>query len=549
MTDNFTLEARYDYALNENSGGTALEIVDCPPVDVAPAGQCARSITLLGDFDDVLDGQSGAGYMDTTDVEHQEAALTGTLQLGWADLIFTTGYQEQTSELDLEQANFPVTGPLGVDAILPAVVNEDFEQFSQEVRLQSSGNGPLSYMVGLYYEDSELNVNSAIGFFQAGVGAFAAPELSATDLVVQAADATQNSETWSGFASVSYDLTEKLTVSGGLRYSDVTKTAVRDGYFGTIQPFPAGTQPQLLDLARVSATADAALGARLGGTAPFSTAKLSADEWMPSANVTYRLAEDATLYASYAHGFKAGGFNLSRSSDTFDPETADAYEMGLKSTWLDHRLMTNLAVFWSDYYDLQEAGVIYSSTGTPLSFIGNVASSRARGVELETSYAATADLTFNASLSYLESQYVDYSEAPCSPYQTALGVCSSTMPGDLSGHTKSNAPKWSGRVAMDYEHPLTDNWTFQFNPSVYFRTKYYLQSLPEDLTSQDGFVKVDLRAALNESNGNRSLALIVHNLFGEETYSFAGHAPTGPGSTQKIIDRGRVVGIQLSFNY
>ncbi len=548
-TDVVSVDARFDYARTRNLGDNALEIIGCPPEDLTPGGLCAGTLAQSGAFDDRLDRRYGAGFIDELDIDLYEGAVTTTVALPRSELVFVTGFQDQQVDLALEQANFPISSPLGVDALIPAQTDEDFEQFSQEIRWQSTGSGPLTYMLGGYYERSDTTMTNRLGLFQAPLGALLPAFFTPTDLIVAAIDTSQESTTWSAFAALSYDVSEQLTVSAGLRYSDVEKEADRDAVIGTVEPFPAGAVPvmQVVDPAPAlgQTILSGALGIRLG---PYEVDSQNDDEWMPSIDVTYRFNPDTMVYASYAHGFKAGGFSGS-GADIFGPETVDSYEIGAKAIWFDRRLMTNVAVFRTDYDDLQEAGVLYTPSGAPISFIGNVAESRAEGVELDMSLQATAGLRLRASVGYLSSEYRSYTNAPCSPYQTALAALPGSgqaCPQDLSGVRRSNAPEWSGSVGADYETPLARGLRLQLGSTLYFRSDYFLQTLPEDITSQDGFEKLDLRAAVGSADDRWNVALIVQNALDKKTSSFAGHAPTAPGTTQRIADRGRTVGLQFT---
>lgn len=549
-SDLISIDARFDYARARHRGDNALEIVDCPPDNLAPGGQCAGALARVGEFDDRLDRRYGAGFFDELDIDLYEGAVTTTINLPESDLVLVTGYQDQQVDLALEQANFPISSPLGVSALIPAQTDEEFEQFSQEIRWQSAADGPITYMIGGYFESSDTSMTNRLGLFQAPLGALLPAFFDPTDLIVAAIDTSQESKTWSGFAALSYDLTEKLTVSGGLRYSHVEKEADRTAIIGTIDPFPEGTIPPMQVVEPAAPVGQSilagALAIRLG---PYEVDSQTDDEWMPSVDVTYELTSDLMIYGSYAHGFKAGGFSGS-GADIFGPEIVDSYEVGAKASWLDRRLMTNVALFRMDYDDLQEAGVLYTPSGAPLSFIGNVAESRAEGVEAEVNFQASSAISFRASVGYLSSEYRSYSNAPCSPYQAALSGTpgsSQSCPQDLSGVRRSNAPEWSGSVGADYEGQISPNLWLQLGSTLYFRTDYFLQTLPEDITSQDGFEKVDFRVAVGNASDDWSLALIVQNAFDRKTSSFAGHAPTAPGTTQRIADRGRSIGLQFTL--
>lgn len=556
LSDRISIDGRFDYARIRYSGTIAQELTRCPPPDIAAAGQCARSLNLLGEIDNKVDRKFQSGFLDRTTSDLYEGAVTTTVDLGGADLVSTTGYQDLTLELAYPATSVPVPSPLGVDTTIVSNNGENFKQFSQELRLQSSGDGPLNYMVGGYYEWGKTNSYLYLGIFTAPLGSLYAPQyFTATDLMTAGTDATQKSETWSGFASLSYELTSQLKASVGLRYSRVKKTADRSPVVGTVAPWASGETPYLRDIFTPGPIAGQVLLAPVLGVnlAPFPVQSITDDQWMPSANISYHFTPDVMTYVSYAHGFKAGGYNLFLSNDIFGPEKADAYEFGVKAAWLNRRLTTNVTFFQTEYNDLQESGNIFLESGAFIPFIGNVAKSRAKGVEFETSAVLADGFTLNASLAYLESKYRDFPNAPCSPYQAILAgqpdsgvVCPQP---NLKGVTRSNAPKWSGSVSADYTREVNSSLKAGLGATAYFRSKYYLQSIPEDITSQEGFAKVDMRASLGSIDNAWELSIIGQNIFDKTTVVFGAGAPGAPGSTQFIADRGRSVGLQLRVNF
>ena len=143
------------------------------------------------------------------------------------------------------------------------------------------------------------------------------------------------------------------------------------------------------------------------------------DKTTPSATVAYQLAEEMNVYLRYAEGYRSGGFNGRSSTPdqvrtAFEPETLDAYELGLKSLLWDHRLQVNVAAFLSDYKDLQQVLTAPTSTGVGFQTINdNVGKIEITGIELETRLAATDRLQFYLNYAYLDTDISDY--ALCLP--------------------------------------------------------------------------------------------------------------------------------------
>jgi iron complex outermembrane receptor protein len=544
---------RFDYARIRNTGDAALEIVGCPPTNGLPAaGQCLRSRNILGDFDDKLDRRNANGFLDEYNMDFYEGVLNASIDFGTGAIIATSAYQDQKAFQLSENSNFPVPGPVGTSTITPSNSVERHRQFSQELRVQSDLGGAFEYMAGVYYEKSKLNVRFVNGGFQSNFATQLPAVLSPGDLPVLVSPSQQKSETISGFATADLKFADIFKATVGLRYSRVEKRGVRSPYIGIARVEDNLGRPDVrVDPA--SPSDQAAIRPVAGyNLTPFPIAKLVDTKLMPSIKLSVTPTDDVLGYVSYSNGFKAGGYSLQLGNDVFDPETVNAYELGVKAKWLDNRITTNVALFWADFDGLQEAGTLYSAQGTPMSYIGNVAKVRSRGVEFSGLARITDDFSLHADVAYLDSRFRDYRDAPCSPVQTALAPSSGgtiTCPNDLTGERRANAPQWSGSVGGDYSRDIGSDLVFEAGVNAYFRSKYYLQSIPENLTSQSGFAKVDLTFGVRDADDRWEVQGFVTNLTDKLTASFAGHAPGAVGTVQKIADPGRTVGIRLTLRH
>ncbi len=545
---------RFDYARVRNTGDSALEIVGCPPTVALPAaGQCLRSLNILGTIDDKIDRRNATGFIDVFDLDFYEAMVNVALDFGTGSVISTTAYQDQRAFQVIEITPVPIVGPLGTSSIIPSETFEHHRQFSQELRVQSNLGGSFEYMAGLYFERSDIDVGFISGAFNANFPALAPSALKPNELPVRVTPSEQTSTTWSGFATADYRFADIFKAIVGLRYSRVTKTASRSPYIGIVL-----VEDNLFGLPNVAAgpaspEAQQILQPIIGiNLAPFPIARRVDTRLMPSIKLTATPADDLLVYLSYSSGFKAGGFSLGTTNDVFDPETVNAYEVGLKKGWLGNRITTNLAIFQSDFDDLQEAGTLFSPTGAPMSFIGNVAKVRSRGVEFSGFAKLTETLSLYGDIAFLDSKFRDYRNAPCSPVQAALAPSSGgaiTCPNDLTGVRRPNAPKWSGSVVAMYSREVGSNLVVDAGANLYFRTEYFLQSLPEDLTAQSGFAKVDLTFGIRDADDRWELLGFVQNLTDKLTANFKAHAPAAVGTIQAIADPGRTVGLRLTVRH
>jgi iron complex outermembrane receptor protein len=156
--------------------------------------------------------------------------------------------------------------------------------------------------------------------------------------------------------------------------------------------------------------------------------------------------DDVLLYSYWARGFKSGGFTgrIGVASDLgpYDPEKVDTFEIGLKADFLNNRLRTNIAAFYTDYRDMQLAQIYFIGTVQGNTIL-NAASSRIKGIEAEVTAVPVDGLTLTASLAHLSAKYKDF---------LFLEPNGSTT--DLSGERLQNAPNWTGAVGFNYEFPI-----------------------------------------------------------------------------------------------
>ena len=264
-----------------------------------------------------------------------------------------------------------------------------------------------------------------------------------------------NTDAYAVFGEATYALTERLSLTGGLRWTNEEKEFTFDN--------------KVLNLA------GQVTGQSIAGQADkiFSavTPKLSAQfQWTP----------DVLQYVTYSRGFKSGGFDnratrLDLATRPFAPEKVDTYETGLKTQLFDNRARINLAVFYNDYQDLQ---VSYSDPAYPGNSVrGNAGKAHTYGVELESDVRATERLSLQASVGYLFAVYDTYKNAG------GLGV-------DADGHRLLNSPRWSVSGGLTYDVPIEIPGSVRVGLNAQFQTKTYFSALqrPQDQAPAQTFV-------------------------------------------------------------
>ncbi|QIB65460.1 TonB-dependent receptor [Kineobactrum salinum] len=343
-------------------------------------------------LDDVHDTTAGASERPSTagiNGNNQVEAEGLMLSVDWdptdaITLRSITAYREDYTESVIDFDGLAV-----MDFDAPVIY--DNEQFSQELQLLYNADR-WNAVVGFYYLDATAANDFDVVLGQIGP-------------VTAYTGGTVDTEAWSVFADVTYQLTGQLSLSLGGRYTEDKRDAdiFRANYLGLGSPF-LGNDSALL----------------LAVTSDYEASKTYTD-FSPRVNLSYALGEDATVYLGYSRGWKAGSFDPRGANFVtpevergFDAETLDSYEAGLKMAWLEGRAVTNIAVFYSDYQDMQipgSVGVDSDGDGVNDGFVGtvtNAGKAEISGVELEGSVLLTERLSAQLALSFLDAEIKEW---------------------------------------------------------------------------------------------------------------------------------------------
>lgn len=258
------------------------------------------------------------------------------------------------------------------------------EQVSQEVRFVSEFEGPLNFTAGLFYKDSKYDVVGETTELP-GLEAITFPQTS----VPLESETKRETEQYSGFAELTFDVSDKLSVIGGARYvhEDVVgEVAVNKAVF----PFPPLINVGLLTYL---STPDLFAGV-------FDTEQtFELRKWLPKASLEYSIDDDKLIYASWSKGIRNGGVNSTGAVGfntvvlgalpndpavtlpllTYGEDETEALEIGAKTVWLGGDLTLNAALFQMDFNDVQTA---FAPTGG-FNMIVNASDQRVQGLELE----------------------------------------------------------------------------------------------------------------------------------------------------------------------
>jgi len=362
-------------------------------------------------------------------------------------------------------------------------------QFSQELQLVYASER-LQGVAGVYYMSA-----TAAGAFDTVVS-----QINTTT----ATSGWVDTESWAAFADVSYDLSDKLSISVGGRYTKDDKTGhvYRQNFTGLRSPL-FGNNTAVPGLLRSN----------------FTNSK-SFEKFTPRVSLRYKFDDDRTGYVSYSQGFKSGGFDMRGdvvlTPDTqkgYEPETVDTAEAGLKGSFFDHRLMLNSAVFYSKYKD-QQVTLQTPIGGAIASQVLNVGKSHIYGVEFEGVVALTQALSANFSLGYVKAEYDEY---------LALDLTATPpVKRDFAdSRVFQNTPEWVGNVGLVWRKDLGDRGSVTVAPMASYRGDASMFEIPTIL-DQKAYWLYDASIAWVSPDGGLKVALQGKNL-SDERYRVGGY--------------------------
>ena len=290
--------------------------------------------------------------------------------------------------------------------------------WSQELRLLSNSEGPLTWLAGAMYAEDE-DEEHRDGYLTENVLVFSTET---------ARGFTQTTESWAVYGQVEYELGDAWKVHGSLRYTDEEKELEDAFHYDNRDEF---YYIQGVD----------------------KTAELD-ENWSGHIGVDWAVSDDAMVYARVTQGFKSGGFfgGFSFSSDELDPyaeETVLSYEMGFKSMWLENSLQLNGAVYFYDYQDVQGFTQVFSeTTGTVVTKLGNLGDAEHTGAELDLVWLPLEGLSLQATVAWLDAEITDSDTL-------ALDQAGEVFP--IEGLKRSYAPEWSTSLQGRYEWNISSS--------------------------------------------------------------------------------------------
>ena len=430
-------------------------------------------------------------------------AITGSINYELDNVTFTwvTNYQRNNNRW-LCNCDFQAS-PITVFA----TENATWKAFSSELRALTQFDGPFNAMIGILYQDTKRDFEQYIAFGNVEDStASPAQRYQATSKL-----SNTDGETISPFVQLIWEIGPTLEATVGARYTDETKDSVFS------QPY---NNPALTFIFR---PADAPDG--LGVV----TANQEFDNVSPEATLTWTPADDIMLYAAYKTAYKSGGFSNSginsafrttpeevQDDFVFNPEEAEGFEIGAKTTLWDRQLRLNATAYTYDYDDLQ----VDFFNSAIFAFNTVTADAQAKGIDLELQYAPNAveGLTLFGAVNYNDAEYTR-AILPCYAGQTPAEGCS--IPGafipfqDLDGTELAMAPQWAGFLGGTYEMQLPTGHYLTFSADARYSDTYLASGFGNPLSRMDSYVYWSAGIRLASADDSWEFALLGKNLSDE----------------------------------
>ena len=370
-----------------------------------------------------------------------------------------TAYRAYTSDFNEDNDVSPIAEGLGVEHL-------SHRQFSEELRLNGSLGSAVDYTVGGYYFRQRTIYATHQDLWYPGI------------ILNFIGNDPVTAHTKAGFAHAVWHVTDKLNLTGGLRYTaeDKDYTYVRTNPDGSFNPVVGPLNGQV--------------------------GHYSGHKWDYRANADYQWTPDFMTYAQISTGFKGGGinprpFNVAQVQP-FGPEEVTAYELGFKSQFLDRRVRFNASAFFNKYKDIQVALLSCPQFGGPgpCALPVNAGNADVKGLEGEVELHPVDGLTIDGSASYLDFQYKTINPS------VGVGL-------DM---TTPYAPKWKWSAGIQYEIPATGSWTLTPRLDASYQSAIFTNAVNGPLNRISGYVLTNARLTLRSTDSDWSAAFEVTNL-------------------------------------
>ncbi len=545
---------------------------------------------------------------ENSEDEIENLSLTLTWELGGGTLTSVTGF-----------AGYEYFDDVDVDWLPLQFIDRsdihDFEQFSQEIRWSADVGDRFSYTLGGYIDQNEFDMQGQVivdtnfdGLFPtflalAETGDPAnAPFMPQNLLTLLTADSPlngipgygvytanqasrnhafkQDTDSWALFAQGTYDLTDALRLTVGVRYTEEEKDAISDQKLGdSLCGLTGNLEGGVMGQCGAYNNWLAVIYASSFNTYnKYWTGSRKTDDFSPSMNLQWDVSDNTMLYVTYSEGFKSGGFSAADEGNPgnlpvgvppippavdngfqangfistvpnedfeFDDESVESIEIGGKHEFMDGRMRLNWAAFYSEYDDLQTSifqGISFS--------VKNASSSEVEGIEVDWLFQMTDAIRVGVNAAYLDASYGDFKDGPCTAIQLdadgACGTPAGATGNDLTGTRTLLASDWSGNAFIDVRIPM-GNLEWFGGVDVNYRSEFDSAGDADPYDVIDSYTKVNARIGLIGQNWE--VMAYGRNIFDEAALQGSFDTPVLAGSHTFFMDEGAVFGVRGTLKF
>ena len=502
--------------------------------------------------------------------------LNADWDIGWGTVHGNFGYRNQDSSLpNTYTGAVPVNGD-GVEmSLFDATREDERDTYQYEVRLANKNEGEFDWVVGAFYQqnDATFCVAQVLGFLEMLPNI--PPIFNSGDFTPQVLCNAQDAKSYAGFGDVTWRATDKLSFGAGMRWTYEERAWIgRNQLFvplitggATWEDFnrPLG----LSNFKRADWPGNEPCHA---GAAPGTLEGVCKDsnDWSEPtyrATVSYQFTDDTMGYFKFDRGFKSGGYNDQTGTNgyfvegflaPYDPEYADSYELGVKTTFMDDRLRLNTALFYVNYDDAQrslvastcilsddggencgpnnEPGTVFQETR-----FFNAAQMTVYGLEVEANWLVTEGFIVNANMSYNHGEYDEFGVDTDADGDINI---------DLSGLPITRTPEWKWGLNPTYTHDALGG-TMTYGANLYYeseQTSYYFAGNNSNYDSKlSAKTLLDLTVTYTAPD-DKWFARIYGNNVLDETYQI-GSQVVGTLWTHEQYGPPANFGIQMGMNF
>jgi len=525
-SDTWDFQLSYDYTkIDEESAGSTL-------AGFTPgAGTVGYGLAVFGDIGQgladlsqyITDGEDDKSFgtgKSGTRLDIDGVSLVSNFHAESFDIKYTLAYRETEGEFSRDPDNSPHA--------ITETINPDYEHQQLSHELQITGtlfDNKLSYVGGLFYLEEEGTDNVFVPVF------LPTPDLTAGFPAVINNYADVDNTSTAVYFQATWDLTDIFSITGGVRRTEDEKEFVYTQYIGADSegngyPFFPGAvnengnfAPGLLPL--------------VGDGSGSARDTFEQTDFKFGINAT--LSDGTLLYYSFSQGFKSGGFVLRYVESvedvrTFDPETLDSHEIGIKWQGFDDRVRVNTAIFFSDYEDVQVT--FFDNLGGPIT--ANAGTVEIKGLEVELTALVTDKLLLDMGYGYTDAKYTEIN--PIEGLSLTIDKSAKLV----------NTPENSFNVGLEYTVPLAAN-------ELAFRVDYVYtdeifndsQNSPFLFQGSTEFVNASVRYSIGESI---DLVVFGKNL-ADERYIESGDSNFGLGFHEANYNRPREYGATFRYRF